>query len=255
MSLETSLQQNNALLEQQNALLEQRNALYTQNSALIEQLISALTNNVVTHTADTEATINNGLLAEPLNKKVKTSTKKKIDNTPVDIETLDLETVVALAVLFKNDAYNLTTDKLAQARAIIEGVSEKRNGQADALDAALQGLQELNALTKATILDLCLEILANWDNIPGITERREFALELLNEGKQTVEPEPEPEPEVDPQTLFAQAEQLILRLAKGGYRTEAVNIIKECGGNKRLGEVPLDNLSKVIRLAEATLED
>ncbi|PHM39294.1 hypothetical protein Xmau_02898 [Xenorhabdus mauleonii] len=250
MSLETSLQQNNVFLEQQNTLITQQNALMT-------QLISALANNAVTHSLDTEVTINSSLLAEPVEqpyKKVKTATKKKADNTPVDIEALDLETIVALAVLFKNEAYKLTVDKLAQARTIIEGIGEEeRNGQADAMYCALSGIQEVAPLKKTTVLDLCLEMVENWDDIPGITERREFALDLLNEGK-TSEPEPEPEPEVDPQTLFAQAEQLILQLAKGGYRKEAVDIIKQCGGNKRLGEVPLDNLSEVIRLAETTLE-
>ncbi|MDC9623614.1 hypothetical protein PSI22_18715 [Xenorhabdus sp. XENO-7] len=266
MSLETSIQQNNALLEQQNALLdqqnalrEQRNSLYTQNNSLIQQLLSALANNVVTHSAAPEKEIN------PLPENVEQSSKKTksvkkkvditpIDTTPVDIETLDLETVVAIAVLFKSEAYDLTADKLAQARAVIEAVGEERNGQVDALDSALQGLQELKPLTKATTLDLCLEMVASWDDIPGITERREFALSLLTEGKQTTEPEPEPEPELDYAALYEQAHQALLHLAKAGYRSEAVGIVAKFGV-KKLGDIPQDKLPEVIKLAADAWEE
>ncbi|MBI6549919.1 hypothetical protein [Xenorhabdus lircayensis] len=241
MSLETAIEKNNELLEQQNALTGH-------NNALIERLFSALTNNVVVSSANLE----NPQLVEKvkqIDKKAKASAKKIIDRTPVDIETLDLETVVALAVLFKTDASDLTADTLAQARAVIDAIGEDRNGQVDALHCALSGVQELKPLTKATILDLCLEMVENWDDIPGITERREFALELLNEGKQTSEPEPE----ADPQALFTQAEQLILQLAKGGYLKEAKTILNKFGARK-LGEVPQDKIPDVIRLTEEALE-
>ncbi|KOP31845.1 hypothetical protein AFK69_18715, partial [Xenorhabdus sp. GDc328] len=230
MSLETSLDKNNALLETNNALLSQLLSTF-----VTPQTAVAPAANSDIHEADLktyamelpeEEVVVEGILAEAVDeawdsrpaKPKKSSVKKVIDNTPVDIETLDLETVPAIAVLFKNDAYTLTADKLAQARAVIEGVGEEeRNGQVDALDCALQGLQELKALTNARILDLCLEMVASWDEIPGITERREFALALLDEGKQT----PEPEPEVDPAVIFEQARQALLRLSTGGYRREA----------------------------------
>ncbi|MDE9437806.1 hypothetical protein KKI95_18175 [Xenorhabdus bovienii] len=262
MSLETSIDKNNALLEQKNTLLEQQNALYTQNNSLIQQLLSALANNVVTHSAAPEKEIT--LKDEPYiqlaaehveqpNKKAKPAKKKAaVDKTPVDIETLDLETVVAIAVLFKNEAYNLTADKLAQARAVIVAVGEDRNGQVDALDSALQGLQELKPLTKATILDLCLEMVESWDDIPGITERREFALSLLTEGKQT--PEPEPEPELDYAALYEQAHQALLHLAKSGYRSEATGIVAKFGV-KKLGDIPQDKLPEVIKLAADAWEE
>ncbi|MDE9536153.1 hypothetical protein KKI91_15960 [Xenorhabdus bovienii] len=262
MSLETSIDKNNALLEQKNTLLEQQNALYTQNNSLIQQLLSALANNVVTHSAAPEKEIT--LKDEPYiqlavehveqpNKKAKPAKKKAaVDKTPVDIETLDLETVVAIAVLFKNEAYDLTADKLAQARAVIEAVGEERNGQVDALDSALQGLQELKPLTKATILDLCLEMVESWDDIPGITERREFALCLLTEGKQT--PEPEPEPELDYAALYEQAHQALLHLAKSGYRSEATGIVAKFGV-KKLGDIPQDKLPEVIKLAADAWEE
>ncbi|WP_340611675.1 hypothetical protein [Xenorhabdus bharatensis] len=120
-------------------------------------------------------------------------------------------------------------------------------------------MQELKALTKTRILDLCLEMVENWGDIPGITERREFALALLDEGKPITdtadsEPEPEPEPEVDYAAQFTQAEEHILRLAKGGYRNEAVAILRKFGGAIKLGQVPKENLAEVIQLAQAAWE-
>lgn len=50
-----------------------------------------------------------------------------------------------------------------------------------------------------------------------------------------------------------QAEGLILQLAKGGYRAEAVAILEKQGA-KKLGEVADENLADVIALAEKALE-
>ncbi|OKP02587.1 hypothetical protein [Xenorhabdus eapokensis] len=265
MSLETSLDKNNellerktALLEQQNSLIEQQNTLNTyqaellvQHNELMAQFVSALAifKPNIPAANDDQSIV--ATVEQPAKPK-KSSVKKAVDTTPVDIETLDLETVVAIAVLFKNDAYNLTADKLAQARAVIDGIGEaERNGQVDALDCALQGLPELKPLTNAVILDLCLEMVANWDDIPGITERREFAVALLNEGKQTTEPEPEPEPEPEfYAALYDQTQQALLRLAKGGYRNEATGIVHKFGA-KKLGDIPQEKLPEVLKLAEA----
>ncbi|MET4894014.1 hypothetical protein L9G69_11330, partial [Morganella morganii] len=100
------------------------------------------------------------------------------------------------------------------------------------------------------------EMVAHWDDIPGISERREFAVSLLSEGKtqsdDEAEAEAEAEAEQDPKVLFAQAEQLILQLAKGGYRNEAVGILNTFGA-KKLGQVPEDKLAEVVALAEKTL--
>ncbi|WP_155270967.1 hypothetical protein [Xenorhabdus bovienii] len=120
------------------------------------------------------------------------------------------------------------------------------------MDSALQGLQELKPLTKATILDLCLEMVENWDDIPGITDRREFALSLLTEGKQT--PEPEPEQELDYAVLYEQAHQALLHLAKTGYRSEAVGIVAKFGV-KKLSYIPQDKLPEVIKLAADAWEE
>ncbi|MEQ1975023.1 hypothetical protein [Xenorhabdus sp. SGI240] len=258
MSLEASLDKNNALLETNNALLSQLLSTFvTSQTAVAPAANSGI------HEADLktyamelpgEEVVVEGILAEAVDeagdsrpaKPKKSSVKKVIDNTPVDIETLDLETVAAIAVLFKQDAHNLTTDKLAQARAVIDGVGKARNGQVDALDCALQGLPELKSLTNAVILDLCLEMVASWDEIPGITERREFALALLDEGKQTTEPEPE----VDPAVIFEQARQALLRLSKGGYRREAVSIVQKFGAIK-VSDIPPEKLPEVLKMAEA----
>lgn len=59
------------------------------------------------------------------------------------------------------------------------------------------------------------------------------------------------------QTDFAalrkQAEGLILQLAKGGYRAEAIAILEKQGARK-LSEVADDKLADVIALAEKALE-
>ncbi|EDW1128409.1 TPA: hypothetical protein G8O32_002512 [Salmonella enterica] len=53
--------------------------------------------------------------------------------------------------------------------------------------------------------------------------------------------------------LRKQAEGLILQLAKGGYRAEAVAILEKQGA-KKLGEVADENLAEVIAQAEKALE-
>ncbi|MEI03821.1 hypothetical protein EDI45_12040 [Salmonella enterica] len=53
--------------------------------------------------------------------------------------------------------------------------------------------------------------------------------------------------------LRKQAERLILQLAKGGYRAEAVAILEKQGA-KKLGEVADENLADVIAQAEKALE-
>ncbi|MBS9422250.1 hypothetical protein [Photorhabdus caribbeanensis] len=239
MSLETSLQQNNTLLEQQNVLLT--------------QLLAALSNNTLT--PDTKPTrtkkSENSVIAEA---------------TPVNVDAISFETIVALAVLFKDNVHPITADKVHTAQDVVEATGKARNVQVDALDAALQGLPEVKALSNSRLIDLCIEILANWDDIPGITERREFALELLSEGKAHMDvgndeeptPEaddevPEPEPVIDPKTLLKEAETLILQLVKNGYRSEAVDILAKFDA-KKLSQVAEKNISEVVALAKAALE-
>ena len=174
---------------------------------------------------------------------------------PADINSLNLEQLVHLAVLFP-DVTEPDSGHIAKVDATINATGDKRNRQADALDSALAGVSELKGLSNAVILDLCAEMVAHWDDIPGISERREFAVSLLSEGKTQSDDEAEAEAEAeagqDPKVLFAQAEQLILQLAKGGYRNEAVGILNTFGA-KKLGQVPEDKLAEVVALAEKTL--
>lgn len=226
-----------------------------ENTEVMRQLIAAMQSGAV---VQTHTTLKPNEKPQPTKAENKVVTdKKETAKTeihaviePVDINTLNLEQIVALAVLFKGKFEELTTEHLSKITEIIEGTGKKRNTQADALHMALVSLDELANLDNNTVHDLCLEMLDNWNDIPGISERREYAIELLSEGKTTNE---EPEPEVDPKALFIQAEQLILQLAKGGYRNEAVEILTKFGA-KKLGQVPEDNLSDVIALAEKALE-
>lgn len=59
--------------------------------------------------------------------------------------------------------------------------------------------------------------------------------------------------QLDFAALRKQAEGLILQLAKGGYRAEAVAILEKQGA-KKLGEVADENLADVIAQAEKALE-
>lgn len=224
-----------------------------ENTEVMRQLIAAMTGagntSQKTFVADTKP--------EP---KAETKPAKnkaeKVAETPVpaDINSLNLEQLVHLvhlAVLFP-DVTEPDSGHIAKVDATINATGDKRNRQADALDSALAGVSELKGLSNAVILDLCAEMVAHWDDIPGISERREFAVSLLSEGKTQSDDEAEAEAGQDPKVLFAQAEQLILQLAKGGYRNEAVGILNTFGA-KKLGQVPEDKLAEVVALAEKTL--
>ncbi|EMH0061758.1 hypothetical protein NRH57_001087 [Providencia rettgeri] len=229
-----------------------------ENTEVMRQLIAAMQSGAV---VQTNITLKPNEKPQPTKAETKTTTKKETAKTeihhvvkPVDINTLNLEQIVALAVLFDGNFEELTTEQLNKVDEILAATGRNRNTQADALYMALVNLDEVTNLPNNTIHDLCLEMLLNWSDIPGITERREYALELLSEGKTTSEePEPEPEPEdIDPKVLFEQAEKLILQLAKGGYRNEAVEILTKFDA-KKLGQVPEGKLAEVIELAKKVL--
>nr|ELR5224918.1 hypothetical protein [Providencia rettgeri] len=224
-----------------------------ENTEVMRQLIAAMQSGAV---VQTNITLKPNEKPQPTKAETKTTTKKETAKTeihpvvkPVDINTLNLEQIVALAVLFDGNFEELTTEQLNKVDEILAATGRNRNTQADALYMALVNLDEVTSLPNNTIHDLCLEMLLNWSDIPGITERREYALELLSEGKTTSE---EPE-EVDPKVLFEQAEKLILQLAKGGNRNEAVEILTKFDA-KKLGQVPEDKLAEVIELAKKVLE-
>ncbi|WP_063655447.1 hypothetical protein [Candidatus Arsenophonus triatominarum] len=156
---------------------------------------------------------------------------------PVDIESLELREIVALSVLFGNKAVKPDNMQLASARAI--PASEKADsttGQIDALYCALDGISKIKMLSKTSTFDLCLKILANWNNLSGITERREFALPLFKKA------------------LRSDASTLITQLVKGRYRNEAVDILTSFNA-KKLGDVTDDNLVQFIEKAQSVLAD
>lgn len=169
---------------------------------------------------------------------------------PVDIESLDLRHVVALSVLFGDKALKPDNTQLASARAML--ASEKADsvtGQIDALYCALNGLPKVRFLPKAKILTICLKTLANWDNISGITERREFALSLVRELPTPAEAKP-----IDFKTLRSEASACITQLVKGGYRNEALDILAAFNA-KKMGDVTDDNLVQFIEKAQRVLAD
>lgn len=223
-----------------------------ENTEVMRQLIAAMTGagntSQKTFVADTKPEPKAETKSETKPAKNKA---EKVDETPVstDINSLNLEQLVHLAVLFP-DVTEPDSGHIAKVDATINATGDKRNRQADALDSALAGVDELKGLSNAFILGLCAEMVAHWDDIPGISERREFAVSLLSEGK--TQSDDDAEAEQDPKVLFARAEQLILQLAKGGYRNEAVGILNTFGA-KKLGQVPEDRLAEVVALAEKTL--
>ncbi|WGM02509.1 hypothetical protein [Arsenophonus nasoniae] len=169
---------------------------------------------------------------------------------PVDIESLDLRHVVALSVLFGDKALEPDDKQVVEATATL--ASEKADsitGQIDALYCALNGLPKVTFLPKAKIFTICLKILANWDNLFGITDRREFALSLVREL-----PTPAEVKLVEAEDPRTKSSKLITELAKKGYRNEVVKILDEFNA-KRLGDIPDDNLVQFIEKAQRVLAD
>jgi len=167
---------------------------------------------------------------------------------PVDIESLDLRHVVALSVLFGDEAIKPDNTQVAKATATL--ASEKADsvtGQIDALYCALNGISKIKTLSKTSTFDLCLKMLANWDNLFGITERREFALLLVRELPTPAEVKP-----TDFKALRSEASACITQLVKGGYRNEALDILAFFNG-KKLGDVTDNNLVQFIEKAQRVL--
>ncbi|HGJ5864577.1 hypothetical protein [Arsenophonus nasoniae] len=156
---------------------------------------------------------------------------------PVDIESLDLRHVVALSVLFGDKAVKPDSTQVAKATTTL--ASEKANsvtGQIDALYCALNGISKIKILSKTSTFDLCLKTLANWGNLHGITDRREFALSLFKKA------------------LRSDASALTTQLVKGGYRNEAVDILASFNA-KKTGDITDDNLVQFIEKAQRVLAD
>ena len=156
---------------------------------------------------------------------------------------------------------------MARAVNITETTNgDERDAQIDALTMALKGVDRATKLHGAGVFDLALQMVEHWDALPGITERRAYADLLLDTPKEKRADVKPAKPKAsakgkketvdtaeDPKALFAKAEQLILSLAKGGYRSEAVQILTDHGA-KKLSEVEPDKLPAVIAAAEKALE-
>ncbi|MBC3251239.1 hypothetical protein H8I91_13265 [Serratia fonticola] len=184
---------------------------------------------------------------------------------PVTLESQPLPVAVALAYLFGEKGRAFNEEMITEAVAITETEDGKeRDAQIDALTMALKGVDRASKLHGAGVFDLALQMFEHWDALPGITERRTYADLLLDtprEDRAKVKPvkpkgttkQKAETPDADPKALFAQAEQLILTLAKGGYRSEAVKILADFGAT-RLGAVKPEDLPAVIEAAEKALE-
>ncbi|MDA5524914.1 hypothetical protein [Yersinia kristensenii] len=243
MSLETILQQNNELL--------------TQNNALMAQFLAAMAGEKPAFTPDTKPVPK----AETAGADVSNTTFK-----PIDFETLDYPLVACLAVLFGSEAETLTEERLTQAHALINSDEETiPAAKASALHEAMAEHVQRTKMYRKAYFDIALHVLNLWDQLEGATARSEFIEKLIvepHDKRAAVKPKVEkktkketttPEPENDTEALFKKAEGLILQLAKGGYRSEAVAILDKFGA-KKLGQVPADKLPEAIALAEKALE-
>ncbi|OMQ26883.1 hypothetical protein [Serratia oryzae] len=184
---------------------------------------------------------------------------------PVTLESQPLPVAVALAYLFGEKGRAFNEEMITEAIAITETEDGKeRDAQIDALTMALKGVPRAAKLHGEGVFDLALQMFEHWNALPGIAERRTYAELLLDTPKEDrakikpVKPKGTTKqkaetPDVDPKALFAEAEQLILTLAKGGYRSEAVKILADFGAT-RLGAVKPEDLPAVIAAAEKALE-
>lgn len=253
MSLETALQTNNELLATHNVLL----------TRLLESLPQIAVEVTGTHNpAPTIADV----------------TSEVESNKKPDIEALDRAKIIALALLYGENATDLTAEKLAAVDEFVTAESSSElSDKSDALYMALAGVEPSKHLLKPVLLDLCIQMFKHWDAIPDIASRRAYADLLLRtpqDDRSSVKPKvkkadkvnkevKEDKPPVadtsvtttenDPKAIFDEASTLIRKLAKGGYRSEAVDILSKFGAT-RLGEVPADKLPEVITLVEKALE-
>lgn len=281
MSLETNLELNNKLLTQQNEL-------QARNIALLERLVSTLASGV-TMRPDTVAKVQEYREAVP-EPQPETAEETKAALTLDDLEFSD---VIALAGFYPEQV-ELSETMLQRAIDYRDAEGEKRVVQIDALDSALLGVKRAAELHKDVLLQLARAILANWDGLPTIANRRAFAetwldakpgeRDTVKPGKATVqdkqvsrkgpffvrhedgkigelstedelkthleagyteinkveylqrkeeaEAEKADTGEPDFAELRNQAQDLLMRLAKSGYRAEAVAALDSFGAQK-----------------------
>lgn len=157
MSLETNLELNNQLV--------------TRNNELLERLISTLASGVAMR-PDTVAKVQEyrETTTEP-EPQPETAPETKAALT---LDSLEFSDVVALAVFYPEQV-ELSDTMLQRAIDYRDAEGDKRVVQIDALDSALLGVKRAKALHKDVLLQLSRTILANWDGLPTIANRRAFA--------------------------------------------------------------------------------
>ncbi|EBP9138289.1 hypothetical protein AHN05_19480 [Salmonella enterica subsp. enterica] len=174
MSLETNLELNNQLV--------------TRNNELLERLISTLASGVAMR-PDTVAKVQEyrEQVPEP-EPQPETAPETKAALT---LDSLEFSDVIALAGFYPEQV-ELSDTMLQRAIDYRDAEGDKRVVQIDALDSALLGVKRAKALHKDVLLQLSRTILANWDGLPTIANRRAFAetwLDTKPEERGAVKPE------------------------------------------------------------------
>lgn len=162
MSLETNLELNNKLLTQQNEL-------QARNIALLERLVSTLASGVAMR-PDTVAKVQEYREAVP-ETQPETADETK---TALTLDDLEFSDVIALGVFYPEQV-ELSETMLQRAIDYRDAEGQNRVVQIDALDSALLGVKRAKELHKDVLLQLARAILANWDGLPTIANRRAFA--------------------------------------------------------------------------------
>lgn len=160
----------------------------------------------------------------------------------------DLPTIAARRD-FAERLLDAPADERHEVKPKTSGKDEERTGpfyckNVDGSAASeLHTLRKLNELLKKGHIEITrVEYLQLQEDFARKNAAKDGTESGTDAGKQT-----------DFAVLRKQAEGLILQLAKGGYRTEAIAILEKQGA-KKLGEVADDKLADVIALAEKALE-
>ncbi|EBA9761413.1 hypothetical protein CFJ40_03985 [Salmonella enterica] len=164
MSLETNLELNNKLLTQQNEL-------QARNIALLERLVSTLASGVDMR-PDTVAKVQEYREAVPEPEPQPETVEET--KAALTLDDLEFSDVIALAGFYPEQV-EMSETTLQRAIDYRDAEGEKRVVQIDALDSALLGVKRAKELHKDVLLQLARAILANWDGLPTIANRRAFA--------------------------------------------------------------------------------
>lgn len=158
MSLETNLELNNQLV--------------TRNNELLERLITALASGVALR-PDTVAQVQEYRETVPENKAENTVIRKV---SPDDLEFSD---IIALAAFYP-EPQDLSETMVRRVVDYRDAEGDKCVVQIDALDSALQGVKRAKEVHKDVLLELARAVVSFWDELPAITDRRDFAEKWLD---------------------------------------------------------------------------